>query len=125
MIELKNPVELHEMKDDVLTELYWQTVQQMEDLDAQKAAIKAEADARLQDKKRNSLQFGESDVTRFPKVYTSRVSIETARKYGATKMEEKIVGPILTKIYKSGTKIEGVEERWEVRITKIEKEEQS
>ena len=124
MIELKNPVELHSMEEKDLTELYWQTIQQMEDLDAQKAEIKAEVDARLQDRKRNSMQFGESDVTRFPKVYTTGASVETARKYGATQMIEKIVGTILAKLHKSGVKIEGVEERWEVRITKIKKEEQ-
>lgn len=122
MLEIKDPAELQNLKDEEVVELYWQTIQQIEDLEGQKSAIKTEVDARLQDRKRNTLQFGDSDVTRYPKVYTNKVTIETAREFGATKTEEKILGPILTKLHKSGIKIDGISERWEVRITKIEKE---
>ena len=104
MKDLKDPAELQTIGDNDLTELYWQTIQQIEDLEAQKVALKAEADARLQERKRNTLQFGESDVTRFPKVYMTSVSLETARKFGAVQVQEKVNTTILQKLYKSGTK---------------------
>lgn len=124
-MELQNPADIQKIEDPILEELYWQTLQQLEDLEAQKVEIKAEFDRRLQDRKRNSIEAGESAVTRYPKVYTNKVTIDEARKFAAVKVEEKVNSALITKLHKSGVKIEGVEERWELRIAKMNKDKEA
>lgn len=123
-IKLNDPSQIQTISDLGLDLLFWQTCALEEEVAAQKSAIKEEFMHRLADKKRDSIEVGESIVTRYPKVYTNGVNIETARKYGAIKVEEKVNGAVITKLYKSGVKVEGVEERWEIRISKAKRKEE-
>lgn len=124
MLKLNDPAQIQTISDLELELLFWQTCNLEEEIAAQKAAIKDEFNARLEQKKRDSIEIGESIVTRYPKLYTNGVALDTARKYGAVKVEEKVNGALLVKLAKSGQKIEGIEERWELRISKTKKKEE-
>jgi len=119
MNTMADPANLSKIEPEVLIQLYEDTLNAIDEKLAIKEVIKQEFDARLQVIKQDSKEYAGWGVTRFPKVYTNNVSIETARTFGATKTEEKVNTTIITKLVKSGTKIEGAEIRMEVRIAKL------
>ena len=123
--KLEDPADLLKLTDQQLEEAYWETVQQEEDIKAQKMAIREEFIERVKKTKQTQGKFGESIATIYPKIYTSGVKMETAEKWGAVKTEIKVDGAVISKLYKAGNKIEGVEERWEIKVTKIKKEEEA
>ena len=123
--KLEDPADLLKLTDQQEEEANWETVQQEEDIKAQKMAIREEFIERVKKTKQTQGKFGESIATRYPKIYTSGVKMETAEKWGAVKTEIKVDGAVISKLYKAGNKIEGVEERWEIKVTKIKKEEEA
>lgn len=122
---LNDPANLLKLTDEQLEKVYWETIQQEEDIKAQKLAIKVEFTERVKKTNQSQGRFGETLVTRYPKIYTNGVTLETAEKFGATKTEVKVDGAVVSKLYKAGNKIEGVEERWELKVTKIKKEDET
>jgi len=119
MNTIADPAQLQEMKPEDLVQLYEDTLNEIDEKLATKEAIKQEFDARLQAIKQDSKEYAGWGVTRYPKVYTNNVSLETARAFGATKTEEKVNTTIITKLVKGGSKIDGAEIRMEVRIAKL------
>lgn len=125
-IKINDPAEILSLPDEKLEELYWQTVQEQEDLTAQKLAVKEEMVERIKKTKQSQGKFGESIATRYPKIYVTKdCTLSIAEKWGAIKTEPKVDSAVISKLYKAGNKIPGVEERWELKITKITKEDQS
>ena len=125
VINLNDPANLLNLTDEQLEQAYWETIQQEEDVKAQKLAIKVEFTERIKKTNQSQGKFGETLVTRYPKIYTNGVTMETAESFGATKTEVKIDGAVISKLYKAGNKIAGVEERWELKVTKIKKEDET
>ena len=131
-IILENPAAIFSLTNEELEQFYWETIEQendiklqVDELKAQKDAIKQEFIARVKKINRNGLIVNESSITVYPKVYTNNVTIETARNLGVTKMEEKIDTTKLGNLVKSGAPVEGAEVRTECRITKAKKEEEN
>jgi len=122
---MNDPAQLQEAKSEELVQLYENTLDEIDHLLALKEAIKQEFDARLIADKQDSKEVAGWGVTRFPKVYANGVSLETARTFGATKTEEKVNTAVITKLVKAGTKVEGAEIRYEVRISKIKVQEEA
>jgi len=122
VVILNDPANLEKLNDSQLEESYWETVQEEENIKAQKLAIREEFVERVKKTKQPSGKFGESIATRYPKIYTGGVTVTEAEKWGAVKTEVKVDGAVVSKLYKAGNKIEGVEEKWEIKITKIKKE---
>lgn len=125
-IILENPAALFTLSNEDLEQFYWETDEQekelglrAEELKAQRTEIKAEFAARVKKAKRDGGIFGKSAVKLFTKVYTNKVTIDTARSLGAVKVEEKVDGAKIGQLVKSGAKVEGAEEREEIRVTKI------
>lgn len=116
---MNDPAEIIKLSPEQLIQLYEDTLDQIDEMLATKEVIKQEFGARLIKEKRDSKEVDGWGVTRFPKVYTSKVSLEEARKFGAVKTVEKVNSAIITKLVKAGTKVLGIEVRHEVRITKL------
>lgn len=119
---INDPAKIVEIKSEELVQIYENTLNTIDELLAQKEAIKQEFDARLQADKQDSKEIAGWGVTRFQKIYSSGVTLETARKFGATKTEEKVNTTIITKLVKAGTEIEGAEIRHEIRIAKLKEQ---
>ena len=122
MKTIKEPADILKLKIEDLVELYVGTRDQQDELEAQRQAVKVEIMERLTKEKVDGKQVGDWAVTKF-KMITFKTSLEDARKYGATKTEEKPDTTILRKLYNKGEKIPGAEEREELRVSLIEKEE--
>lgn len=119
---MNDPADLQKAKPEDLVTLYQQTLDEIDHMLALKEAIKQEFGARLVTQNQDSKEYAGYGVARFPKVYVNAVSLETARKFGATKTEEKVNTTIITKLVKAGTQIEGAEIRYEIRITKLKEQ---
>ena len=124
-IILENPGAMLTLTNEELVQFYWETDEdeknlalQEEEIKAQKSEVKKELIARVKKSGRDGLTIGDTNVKPFIKVYTNNVTLETAQELGAVKTEIKVDGAKIGNLVKSGVKVEGAEEREEVRITK-------
>lgn len=127
---INDPAEILTISNEDLTKLYWETVDDenklkdlMEDVIAQKAAIKKEFIARTVKLNRDAIIVADTSITVYSKLYTNGVSLETAALFGATKTELKVDSQRIAKIMEMGTEVVGAEKRTEVRVSKIKAKE--
>lgn len=119
MKHIKDPGQLVTAKKEDLIELWENTLNEIDELLAQKETIKQEFEARIAAKEMSdSEEVAGYIITRFPKVYANKVTLGEAQKHGATVLKEIVNTTLLTKIIKAGTKVEGSEIRYEIRVVK-------
>ncbi len=126
-IILENPGAMLTLTNEELVQFYWETDEdeknlaiEEEQIKAQKSEVKKELIARVKKSGRDGLTIGETNIKPYIKVYTNKVTLEVARELGATKTEEKVDSAKIGNLVKNGVKVEGAEEREEVRVTKPE-----
>lgn len=123
MKTITDPTKLGEIKPEELVEIYENTLNQIDEMLAQKDAIKVELQSRLEKIGEKSKEWNGYTVTRFPKIYFNKVTLEVAKQFAATTMtepKEVINTAILKRLVEAGKEVPGSEVRMETRITKIE-----
>lgn len=124
-IKLREPDDLKTLDDIEMDLLYWQTLEVLGNLQAQAEMIRFEAQERLTERKRDSIQIGDTIYSKYIQVSATGVDVEKAREFAATKMEEKVNTALLIKLHKSGVKIDGIKESIRMRIAKQKPKEES
>jgi len=104
-----------EMTDEELVERHEVLKFQLEELDAEAKIIREEFGDRLANEHLDAKIVGDFNVGKTTMVRFSDTPLEVAKEYGATK--EVIDEPMLRKLYKAGTPIEGAKEITYVKIT--------
>lgn len=128
MKTINDPAQLGKMTPEQLVEAYEQTLNGIDEILAQKEAIKTELDARLQAIGEKSKEWAGYTVSRFPKIYFNNVTLETAKMFAATQMSETkeiINTAILKRLVEAGKEIPGAEVRMETRIAAVRKGEEA
>lgn len=121
MSNIKDPADILKMKDEQIVEALMAARDAQEQAKAEEVELKEILLERMHKKKQDGFIAGHWGVTRF-KMTRFQTSLEDARKYGATKTEEKVDTTLLGKLYKAGTKIPGAVESEQLRITEIKQE---
>ena len=122
------PEQLAKMKPEELVELYEQTLNGIDEVLAQKEAIKLELESRLEAIGEKSKEWNGYIVTRYPKIYFNNVSLETAKTFAATQMtepKEVINTAVLKRLVEAGKDVPGAETRMETRISAIKRGEEN
>lgn len=119
-IQPEAPLDMTNLTGEQLIEIWENTLTLIDEYLAQKEAVKVEFEARIEaGKMPDADEVAGYSVTRFPKVYVNKVTLETAKKYGATKTKEVVDTTIVTKLVKSGEEIPGAEIRQQILIAKL------
>jgi hypothetical protein len=118
---IKDPADILKLTNEQIVEALMASREAQEEAKAEEVMLKEILIEKMTKKKLDGLTAGHWMVTKFKSV-RFQTSLEDARKYGATKTEEKVDTTLLGKIYKSGTKVPGATESIQLRITEIKQE---
>lgn len=119
---IKDPADILKMTDEQIVEALMASREAQEEAKAEEVMLKEVLIEKMEKKKQDGFVAGHWGVTKF-KMVRFTTTIEDARKFGATKTEEKVDTTLLGKIYKSGTEVPGATESTQIRITEIKAKE--
>ncbi len=116
------PEDLQKMTKEELVEKLQELNIEEEQTVAGMVEIRNELLARLEEEHKDGELVGEYNITKAVRL-NIKTSMDKARELGATKTEETLDKTKLTKLYKSGAKVEGITETVYLSVRRISQEE--